>query len=392
MPDSPLVQLQDVTKVFPDTQRSSQRWVGLAQSLRGKSTADGKTALADISLEIRRGESVGLIGENGAGKSTLLKILAGVLNPTYGKLKLRARVGALLELGAGFHPDYSGRENVKFNLALQGFSPRQIAQALPAVYKFADIDHALDKPIKHYSSGMVMRLGFAALTVAKPEVLITDEVLAVGDEAFQRKCLRWIDQYIDQGGTLLLVSHSMDQVTRLCQRAYWLQEGKIVEQGESQTVVDRYLAYHEKKNQTNRHTPAQFDGTAYRTESVQLNGLPENSEITIATGADLKISVAVFSPDDRPPVIALGIKDAHSNAVFGVTSEMDNVTPRKVAAQRYHFDLHLQHLPLAPGDYFVTAHAMDPEGLRLFDTVTRDFVVTGPQSWPGMLYSPKDES
>ena len=168
------------------------------------------------SFELTRGESLGVIGENGAGKSTLLKIIAGVIQPTRGTVAVNGRVGALLELGSGFHPDYTGLANIDLAAALLGLTPREIAAKRDEIIAFADIGEHIHDPIKHYSSGMVVRLGFAVATALAPDVLITDEVLAVGDESFQKKCIAWMERYLADGGTLLLCSHSMYHVQKLC--------------------------------------------------------------------------------------------------------------------------------------------------------------------------------
>jgi len=214
----PLAALRGVRKAFPKITRRSDRSRALLQLLFGR-PVDSITVLDDINLVVQRGASVGLIGENGAGKSTLLKVLTGVLAPSAGSVQINGSVAALLELGAGFHPEFSGRENLAMAAAIMGFAPNELRDRFDDIVAFADIGRYLDEPVKHYSSGMVVRLGFALVAARRPDLLITDEVLAVGDEAFQRKCIRWIDEYLADGGTLLLVSHSMYHVQKLCQHA-----------------------------------------------------------------------------------------------------------------------------------------------------------------------------
>ena len=216
--------------------------------LAGRGAARAFRALDGVSFELKRGESLGIIGENGAGKSTLLKIIAGVIEPTRGTIAVDGRVGALLELGSGFHPDYTGLANIDLAAALLGLSPREIAAKRDEIIAFADIGEHIDDPIKHYSSGMVVRLGFAVATALAPDVLITDEVLAVGDESFQKKCIAWMERYLADGGTLLLCSHGMYHVQKLCRDALWLKDGRVERYGPTADVTQAYLAFHEEKS------------------------------------------------------------------------------------------------------------------------------------------------
>lgn len=197
-------------------------------------------ALEGISCEIRRGEQVGILGRNGAGKSTLLQILCGTLSPSEGRVEVNGRVAALLELGAGFNPEFSGRENVHLNSALLGMSAAEIEASLDDILAFADIGEFIDQPVKTYSSGMYMRLGFAVAIHARPEILIVDEALAVGDEAFQRKCLARVARLRDDGGTILFVSHSASMVVETCDRAILLDGGRLVTFGPAKPVVAAY--------------------------------------------------------------------------------------------------------------------------------------------------------
>src|SRR4030095_290065 len=187
---------------------------------------------------------LGVIGENGAGKSTLLKIVAGVAPPTRGSVQVNGRVGALLELGSGFHPDYTGLANIDLAAALLGLAPDEIDEKRDEIIAFADLSEHINDPIKHYSSGMVVRLGFAVATALRPHILITDEVLAVGDESFQKKCIAWMEEYLSDGGTLLLCSHSMYHIQKLCRHALWLKGGRVERYGNAADVTQAYLVYH----------------------------------------------------------------------------------------------------------------------------------------------------
>jgi len=198
-------------------------------------------ALKDVSFEVKRGEVVGIIGRNGAGKSTLLKILSRITEPTEGAAEIHGRVGSLLEVGTGFHPELTGRENVYLNGAILGMQRTEIERKFDKIVTFAEIEKFLDTPVKHYSSGMYVRLAFAVAAHLEPEILLVDEVLAVGDAAFQKKCLGKMGDVAKEGRTVLFVSHNMAAVQSLCTRAIWLHEGKIVEEGQPSQVVSSYL-------------------------------------------------------------------------------------------------------------------------------------------------------
>ncbi|MBK8507415.1 MAG: ABC transporter ATP-binding protein [Candidatus Competibacteraceae bacterium] len=237
-----MIQIDNVTVRFripheriPTFQEYAIRWL----KRRGVRYADFN-ALDDISFSVEQGETIGIIGPNGAGKSTLLKVIARVLRPTRGRLRLRGRVAPLLELGAGFDYEMTGRENVFLNGAVLGFSRKDIARRLDRIVDFSGIGDFIDAPVRTYSSGMVARLGFAVATDIRPEVLIIDEVLAVGDAEFQQKSAARIREFRDNGSTILVVSHSPASIKALCDRALWLEHGAIRAIGPADAVVDQY--------------------------------------------------------------------------------------------------------------------------------------------------------
>lgn len=207
---------------------------------RGRTGAQEVWALRDVSLEIAPGESVGLVGRNGSGKSTLLRLIAGIIRPTRGMVAAGGRVGSLLELGAGFHPDFTGRENVELNGALQGLDRRRIRERFDEIVAFAELEHAIDRPVRTFSSGMTMRLGFAIAAFLEADVLLLDEVFAVGDESFQRKCFGVISAFKQRGGTILFVSHDASAVERLCDRAVLLRDGALAFDGPVHEALSRY--------------------------------------------------------------------------------------------------------------------------------------------------------
>jgi lipopolysaccharide transport system ATP-binding protein len=325
--------------------------------------------LQDISFAIQPGQSLGIIGENGAGKSTLLKLLCGVLNPTSGRIVRRGSIGALLELGAGFDAERSGRENIALAASLLGWSAAEIRTRESEVIAFADIGRHIDEPVKHYSSGMVVRLGFAIIAAVRPALLITDEVLAVGDESFQKKCVRWMEDYLEGGGTLLLVSHSMYHVQKLCKHALWLQGGRVEAYGDVFDVTQSYLAYHERKSaqQIGGDLEPGYSGADYRITRVWIDGSEDAMPRMLTEPRPFTVEIELYSPESRAPHVAVGIVRADGTPVYGTSSEIERVTPVRTGADHV----------LLPGGYTLKMHAMDPEGLRLFDTVERGLVVRG---------------
>lgn len=387
-PTDTLVRLAGVTKDYPKMSTGGDRLRALAALLLRRGEAPSFRALDAINLEVRRGESVGVIGENGAGKSTLLKIVAGVVRPTAGTVAVSGRVGALLELGSGFHPEMTGRENIGLSGALIGLSPREIASKSRSIIDFADIGQHIDEPIKHYSSGMVVRLGFAVAAALDPELLITDEVLAVGDESFQKKCIQWLERYRASGGTLLLCSHSMYHIQTLCSRAIWIHHGAERMQCEAFAVTREYLAYHEAKATVAANAPPPPDARSPRVVSLWAEdgeGRPAN---TFPLGGAAVLQGIAFEPDDRPPVVMVAIVRVNGTGVCGMHSDDFDFVPVRLEPGNFGFAVRFEPLELLPGRYHFRAHALDPEGLRLFDTVAFEFTVTGEARDQGVVRPP----
>jgi lipopolysaccharide transport system ATP-binding protein len=372
---APLLHLSGIGKDYAKLQTNAGRIGLVADILLGRGVTRAFRALDDVSFDLAEGESLGIIGENGAGKSTLLKVVAGVITPTRGTIDVRGRVGALLELGSGFHPEYSGLANIDLAAALLGLTPAEIEAKRESIIAFADIGEHIHDPIKHYSSGMVVRLGFAVATALEPDILITDEVLAVGDESFQKKCVAWMENYLANGGTLLLCAHSMYHIQKLCRNALWLKDGRAVKHGAAAEVTQAYLAYHEEKSAGAKKPIAAPRASAegyYAIQSLAIDP-PER----IAAGGTLTVRGEVFSPDDRVPVVLVGLVRADGTPIYGVATDMDGVAPVRLGPQRFSFSLTFPQLPLLPGKYAARAHALDPEGVRLFDNVEQSFVVEG---------------
>jgi lipopolysaccharide transport system ATP-binding protein len=382
MAGEPLLQLSGVGKDYAKVDSRGGRLSLVWNLLRGRGAARVFTALDGIDFALKPGESLGVIGANGAGKSTLLKIVAGVIKPTRGSVVVRGRVGALLELGSGFHPEYTGAQNIDLAAALLGVTSGELDAKRDAIVRFADLGAHLDEPIKHYSSGMVVRLGFAVATALTPDVLITDEVLAVGDESFQKKCMQWMEGYLAGGGTLLLCSHGMYHVQKLCRHALWIKDGRAERYGPSAEVTQAYLAWHES-NFGGQPPRPEIDAAGREVHLVRALELEPGPVVPM--GARLTIRGEAFSPDGRAPVVLLGIVRADGTPVYGVATDMDGYVPERLADDRFAFALDLPSLPLLPGKYAVRAHALDPTGLYLFDHVEIPLTVTGDAREMGLV-------
>jgi lipopolysaccharide transport system ATP-binding protein len=243
MPGQPLVELRQVSKLFKvrlETNRSFQQaFVRLFRRSRGGALS--YWSLRDIWFSVDQGDNVAIIGANGSGKSTLLKLIAGILEPTSGDIFTNGRIASLLELGAGFHPELTGRENIYLNGSVFGLSRSHMKQLVSSIIEFAELGDLIDMPIKHYSSGMYVRLGFAVAIHTAPDVLLVDEVLAVGDASFQHKCLDAIQKFRAQGGTLVLVTHDLETMQSLCNKAIWLDQGQVRAAGQPTDVAMAYL-------------------------------------------------------------------------------------------------------------------------------------------------------
>jgi lipopolysaccharide transport system ATP-binding protein len=277
-------------------------------------------ALRDVSFSVKGGDVVGVIGRNGAGKSTLLKILARITRPTEGRAVLRGRVGSLLEVGSGFHPELTGRENIYLNGAVLGMRRREVARRFDEIVAFSELERFLDTPLKHYSSGMHMRLAFAVAAHLEPEILLVDEVLAVGDLAFQRKCLAKIEDVVHERRTVLFVSHNLAAIQRLCPQALLLRDGVLVEMGPTPLVVERYLRDGSGAALAWARTrPAAGAASIERVFICDAAGRP----MTHVTSADT-VGVAVEGRlSERVPRLQLsvGLLDAGGDQIFGSCPE-----------------------------------------------------------------------
>jgi lipopolysaccharide transport system ATP-binding protein len=298
-------------------------------------------ALRDVSFDLGEGGVLGVIGRNGAGKSTLLKILTRITAPTSGRATIRGRVGSLLEVGTGFHPELTGRENVFLNGSVLGMKRKEIIRKFPEIVEFAGVEQFIDTPVKRYSSGMSVRLAFAVAAHLEPEVLLVDEVLAVGDAEFQRRCLGRMEDLSQSGRTVIFVSHQMQSVSQLCERAIWLDQGSIVEDGRSSEVVARYLQSGFGAGSSRRWPDLATapGGDLVRLRSVRVvQDDEETAAVDVRRPVGIEIGFTVLRRGDVPIFPKIKVVDQRGDVAFNA---MDT-SPR-------------WHAPAEPGDYLSTA-------------------------------------
>jgi ABC-type polysaccharide/polyol phosphate transport system ATPase subunit len=380
-PGETAIALRDVSKrfrLYRGRQVSTVKdlFVRLFVGQRGPGLFSGEElwALRDVTLEIRRGRMVGIIGSNGSGKSTLLKLLGGILKPTAGEIAVHGRVSALIELGAGFHPEFTGRENIYINGVLLGLSRAEIRARFDEIVAFAGLETFIDSPVKTYSSGMYMRLGFAIAVTVDPDVLLIDEVLAVGDEAFQHRCVGKIQEFKARGKTIILVSHDLGSIERLCDEAIWLDGGRLRAQGETRQVVGRYLdhvAREEARALGVEHAEAETlarSGTGARWGSreleltrVHLADRDDRERYLFETGEPCTVHLTFRA--HRPvedPVFGVGIFRKDGVCCYGTNTALEGLAFGKLDGEGG-VTMAIERLDLIEGEYFldVAAHARD---------------------------------
>jgi ABC-2 type transport system ATP-binding protein len=307
-------------------------------------------ALRDVSLEIPSGSTVGLIGPNGSGKSTLLKAIGGIIQPTSGTVRRRGRLAALLELGAGFHPDLTGRDNVYLNAAILGLSKKQTDMYFDSIVDFSGIERFIDTQVKFYSSGMYVRLAFAVAVHVDPDILLVDEVLAVGDEPFQRKCMNRIKQFQREGRTIVLVTHALDQVAEICDRAVVLEHGNVIVDGSARDAIRTLRADFDEQSAADRATEVPASARVISVQPLGRDGQPVRQ---LTPGDDLVLRVTVES--DQPLedwVLGVGIDTPTGQQVFGTNTAMLGIDLERLVG-RQSVDVTLAGLHLGEGDYHV---------------------------------------
>jgi len=357
-------------------------------------------ALRDVSFEVERGHCLGVIGANGAGKSTLLKLIAGTLQPTTGTVRLGGggRVTAILELGAGFHPDFTGRENLRFGSALIGISPAQAARLEDSIIAFAEIEDAIDRPVKTYSSGMAVRLAFSLATAVEPDVLIIDEALAVGDQHFQKKCVERIDSFRRNGCTILFCSHSQYHIRQVCDAALWLDAGNARLIGPTEMVLAAYETHVRLLDARPAAEPASEDAPA----AAARRALDPSRRGTITDvaigplrpgappqlqGDTLEVSVVAQVAGDERPNVAVMIEQVGGVGITSVATHVDGAHATRQADGSWRATVTFPELPLHSGEYVVSAYLFDAQGILVYDEWFKyaRFLYASPARLPGLV-------
>jgi lipopolysaccharide transport system ATP-binding protein len=366
--NQPLLAVRGLSKAFREYRSEWQRfagWFGFNVSTKSESWV-----LHDISFSVSNGESIGIVGQNGAGKSTLLKLITGTLKGTMGSVTVNGRIAAILELGMGFSPDLTGRENIYHSAGLMGFSRQAIDGAVDEIEAFAEIGSYFDEPARMYSTGMQMRVAFSVATAFRPEILIVDEALSVGDAYFQHKCFKRIREFREQGTSLLIVSHDANAVQSLCDRAILLDSGRLIRDGDPATVMDLYNALiAERENNTvvitqhasGREQTVSGTGEA-RVESITLlNDRGEPVEfVDVGQPVTLHIRVSVHADIPRL-VLGYMIKDRLGQPVFGINTHYTNqVIENATAGSLLQFDI-IFPMNVGPGTYSVSTALVSTE-------------------------------
>ncbi|MBO0470848.1 ABC transporter ATP-binding protein [Enterococcus sp. DIV0242_7C1] len=351
------IDIQNITKTYNMYKKPSDRFKEALNPLK-KSYHDLFYALKDVTMQIEKGEMIGFVGENGSGKSTILKIITGVLTPTSGTMKIDGKISALLELGSGFNPEYSGYENIFLNGMVLGFSREEMEERVDDVIQFADIGDHLYQPVKTYSSGMFVRLAFAVAINVDPDILIVDEALAVGDLEFQLKCMEKFTEIKNSGKTILFVSHDVNSIRRFCDRTFWLKNGEIVESGDTMDVTTNYENFLKKKSikTVDREKTIQNEETVPDIIEIEkatlLNSALEPLDIvTQDEKVILKIEYTVKNDTIKSPVCGVAIRTVDNNYVCGLNTLLDEIKiPWKKGKNVFY--LEYGKMSLLTGEYY----------------------------------------
>ncbi len=387
--------------------------------LTGRAHHRSHWALRDVSFELQRGQCIGVIGDNGAGKSSLLKLLAGTLQPSIGTIERVGRVTAILELGAGFHPDFSGRDNLYFGGSLIGIDRDEMARLEPSIIEFCELGEALDRPVKTYSSGMAVRLAFALVTAVQPDVLIIDEALAVGDQHFQKKCVERIMAFRNSGCTILFCSHSPYHIRHLCDLAMWLDGGRVKEFGPTEPVLGAYDVHTRLRNAQDAAPPPKMaaqdtseavqptdeamasstpsaattppapeDGSA-RILSVTLANLGDG-EPALLESKDLVATIVARGRGAERPNIGFMIEQSKGVGITSLATHEEGAAPVLRDDGLWQSVLSFPNLPLHSGEYVVSAFLFDESGLVVYDQWFQflHFKHVSPTLMPGLVRLP----
>ena len=366
----------------------------------GKGEQKSREVLNGISFQVKKGEAVALIGKNGCGKSTMLKLLTKIMYPDAGKIQVKGKVSSLLELGAGFHPDMSGRENIYLNASVFGLTRKEIDKKVDEIIEFSELEKFIDNPVRTYSSGMYMRLAFSVAINVKAEVLLIDEILGVGDVSFQKKCFNKLKEIKESGTTIVIVSYSMDQIERICDRSIWIYEGKIREEGKSQIVGEHYYEFMEaerlgklneleekkrieaEKNATfELNKPAFYDRHAVHNgdiyfKNIKLKNQKGEEKSIFETGENIVIEMNVeFAVEDKEANLAMKVYDENQILCYKVDYESENHELLSLK-KKNKITFCLIDVPLLSGEYSVSVALYDKDKELLEEIkYVKDFLI-----------------
>ena len=391
----PAVLFDNVSKRFTIHHERARSFQDLlVRRFRSSATSEEFWALRDVSFAVEPGGALGIVGSNGSGKSTLLKLVTRILAPTSGSVSVQGRVSALLELGAGFHPELTGRDNVFLNASILGLRRRDTAARFDDIVRFAGLERFIDIPLKHYSSGMAARLGFAVAINVDPDMLLIDEVLSVGDEAFQERCLEEIHRFHRAGKTLLLVSHDLESIRSLCTEAVWLEGGRVAAHGAPDDTVAAYLAHvHTRPDQAGRDGVQINPGSGPETDTRWGSGEVEVLAVdfldgagagvrAIESGAPLTIRVSYRARErvDRP-VVGLAVTTVDGVVISGPNTRFSGYALPSVDGEGF-VSYTIDSLSLLPGEYLITAAIYDHSCRHPYDHHERMYRLTVYSSAP----------
>lgn len=372
-------------------------------------------ALKDVSFELQQGQCLGVVGDNGAGKSTLLKLLAGTLQPSHGDLHRSGRVTAILELGAGFHPDFTGRDNLMFGGSFIGLDPAEMARLSDSIIAFSELGEAIDRPVKTYSSGMTVRLAFALVTALQPELLIIDEALSVGDQHFQKKCVQRIESFREHGCTILFCSHSLYHVRQLCDQVLWLDKGLVRGLGDTESVLAGYKT-HVRLQDSAQQVSAQASpstgsdpvthhdlntwvasGKRASLLEARVSGLEadvSDESVPLLASSDLVIRVQVVSVSDENPSVGVMLEQFQGTGITSVATHADGIDltalEKRDGRTIWQVTLTFPQLPLHSGQYSLSFYLFDAQGLVVYDE-WKDYILfqwLSPSLTPGLVRLP----
>lgn len=365
-----ILSVENLTKIYKLYPSQKAR---LFEILTGKKRHNEIVALKDICFSLNEGESFGIVGENGAGKSTLLKIITGCLHPTYGKIEKKGKIASILELGMGFHYEFSGRDNAILNSALLGISKEELKNVLPKIIEYSELGSAIEQPLKTYSTGMVMRLAFAVAINVNPDILIIDEALAVGDGYFQKKCIDSIKEIQKKGKSLILSSHSLYYISSLCHKAIWLKEGKIEKIGLAKDVAFEYENYLRGKQKKKEEGENKLNTPAY-IKNVKI------AKKNISFKEKFEAEIEIFS-EDKNLELKMGFILFRNDEVEVFTSTSFDLPPMK-GKNEYLCKFTINSFPIIKGEYKPVFCLTDPEGLNVYHFYEiPNGVIVNPPSW-----------